>query len=345
MRPSQPVGLNEDYLNGDLDWDFDPGCSDDNLDCLVEASPFLEPQGYTPMDFPYTSDSAEDLPFVNIYEANSFGCSVSSDHHTVKTMVTDDSTDHQSLVSESSQESLDQIFRRVQRPAPVKRATKTGVTNRRLGWKKPKDMPKRYLSAYNIFFQAERKRLHEEESGRRLGFSALGKFIGQRWRSLPDAQRQGYEMEAAKDITRYRREMEVYENARRRKFQRSTEIRARPQSLTVSSFTRIPSPSRISPPLRPVSAQYSPDEFEYSPDPVYSQHSYSSYERPQVVVPEYHYEQPQMVASQAPPPPHQQQPQYQQHNNVQYACYRMTRQEADDYMRRYGSNGATVQNL
>lgn len=346
MGPFQPIDIACDleYLNGDLDWDFDP-----NLDCLVE--PTLLPETTTaaaPMDFPYTKDSTEDLPFVDIKEAQSFGCSESSELHIVKST---DSTDRESLTSESSQESLDQIFRRVQRrPAvtvPVKRTAKAKPvsTSRRGVRRKPKDMPKRPLSGYNFFFQVERKRLFEE-SNHRIGFTELGRLVGQNWRSLPEEELHTFELLAAKDVVRYKREMKVYENARRRKYGHSTKAKIGSQPCSTVSFARTttPSPSRVTPPLRPLTdpvpsrrmSQYVPPQYT-SPrtQPVYSYAGGQQLSQPvQHIVPAHHYEH--------QPMPVERQPQYQQVQNVQYACYRMTRQEAQDYMRQNAGNGATV---
>lgn len=80
-------------------------------------------------------------------------------------------------------------------------------------------MPKRSLSAYNIFFQKQRLRIFEESSlsGERIGFQKLGKTIGERWRNLRSKERREYERIAEKDIARYRKEMDAYEEARRKR--------------------------------------------------------------------------------------------------------------------------------
>ena len=94
--------------------------------------------------------------------------------------------------------------------------------------KKPKDKPKRPLSAYNIFFKEERTRILEalpegdpkpENSGGRkrkkrphgkIGFESLAKVIGQRWQELTADQVDYYKKKAESDMLRYKSEMEKY---------------------------------------------------------------------------------------------------------------------------------------
>lgn len=91
--------------------------------------------------------------------------------------------------------------------------------SRRSGKKKPKGMPKRPLSAYNIFFQQERLRVYEQSSlsGDRVTFEELGKEIGMRWRNLTEKDRKQYDQLADKEIERYRQERDAFEESRRRR--------------------------------------------------------------------------------------------------------------------------------
>ena len=89
----------------------------------------------------------------------------------------------------------------------------SGIVSRRK--KKPKGMPKRPLSAYNLFFRAERSKVLDValQSGERISFEGLGKIIGKRWQQLTNKERQLYDMLASKDTDRYRQEMEIYNDS------------------------------------------------------------------------------------------------------------------------------------
>ena len=110
-------------------------------------------------------------------------------------------------------------------------------------WKKPPDMPRRPLSAYNLFFKHERerlvaevaagminspqgsvassnnddndrkrdstpkaRRLHTKASG--IGFANLAKTIGNKWRSLEPGTRAIFERQAIEEKERYSKEID-----------------------------------------------------------------------------------------------------------------------------------------
>jgi len=88
-------------------------------------------------------------------------------------------------------------------------------------------MPKRPLSAYNLFFQRERqailgdrltqefkvtassKRKHRKTYGK-IGFADMARSIGLRWKQLDSDARREYEKQAKFERERYSKEMEEY---------------------------------------------------------------------------------------------------------------------------------------
>jgi len=123
--------------------------------------------------------------------------------------------------------------------------------------KKPKNKPKRPLSAYNIFFRDERanilagipdkdedeEEVDEEEneegvdgakkksSGKKrkrpphgkIGFESLAKIVGQRWKELKPDELAKYKKLADADMVRYRAEMESYVAKQREGLEQSRE--------------------------------------------------------------------------------------------------------------------------
>jgi hypothetical protein len=123
----------------------------------------------------------------------------------------------------------------------------SGVSPKKKNWKKPKDMPKRPLSAYNLFFADERKRLIEDKdargnvtqgmsldtalrspqsspssSGKKLGFAGLARTVAAKWKTLNPETKLRYEQQADIEKARYKAQMKEYNEQQRIKAQRHT---------------------------------------------------------------------------------------------------------------------------
>jgi hypothetical protein len=106
---------------------------------------------------------------------------------------------HVADADEHSRGSLDSTMLR-DKPAIKKRKGKPR-------WKKPKDMPKRPLSAYNLFFGAERQRLVDSGVSKLGGFSGLAQLVSAKWKTLDDETKAPFLSRAKEEQIRYKREM------------------------------------------------------------------------------------------------------------------------------------------
>jgi len=151
---------------------------------------------------------------------------------------------------------IDQTKSRTKLPV-IKRPTK----------KKPKDKPKRPLSAYNFFFKEEREKIIKvvladdpssvkqdpeddgyldlETIGRlkkedgKVSFEEMGKIVGQRWKNIDPDRLAKYSELASEDTERYKTEMQEY-NGRQEAKMRSEALKPPVSYATASSSPAIP---------------------------------------------------------------------------------------------------------
>jgi len=119
-------------------------------------------------------------------------------------------------------------------PSVASRAQKDDVPKKKrkrrppvIPWKKPKDMPRRPLSAYNIFFREKREEMMSanrpteaasEGGGRKgsasksvgIGFANLARTIAGEWKNLDEKSKAPYIETAREEKERYNREMVVW---------------------------------------------------------------------------------------------------------------------------------------
>jgi hypothetical protein len=91
----------------------------------------------------------------------------------------------------------------------VKAKSNAGKKKRR---HKPKDFPKRPLSAYNIFFKETREQILIDNEGKEdIAFQTMAKEIAARWKELEPGKRERVDSLAKEDMKRYREEVKNYE--------------------------------------------------------------------------------------------------------------------------------------
>lgn len=158
----------------------------------------------------------------------------------------------------------DELSDPADRDAAVKAGTKgtkkTPRKRRRIS-KKPDDMPRRPLSAYNIYFRdqrrqmvdAERERLEREGRERlgdayvppvedpKIGFEHMAKTIAKSWKQLAPEELEVYKALAKQDTERYNRETEEYQKELARRSREERERMARERASSVPTSVSMPS--------------------------------------------------------------------------------------------------------
>eukprot|EP00797_Seminavis_robusta_P026269 Sro473_g150140.2 (339) ;mRNA; r:41459-42646 len=143
--------------------------------------------------------------------------------------------------------------------ASGKKPQKEVKKKRQFRARKPKDMPRRPLSAYNIFFKEERARLLAERQaqgaavgGEKIGFEKMAKTIGKRWKSLTEQELGRFKVLANEDTERYRKEMDAYNHELAMKGRRQREESSRKRAdeekaRTQPSSAGLPTPQQQQP--------------------------------------------------------------------------------------------------
>eukprot|EP00541_Cyclophora_tenuis_P014890 CAMPEP_0116555482 /NCGR_PEP_ID=MMETSP0397-20121206/8172_1 /TAXON_ID=216820 /ORGANISM="Cyclophora tenuis, Strain ECT3854" /LENGTH=361 /DNA_ID=CAMNT_0004080759 /DNA_START=46 /DNA_END=1131 /DNA_ORIENTATION=+ len=144
-------------------------------------------------------------------------------------------------------------------------AHKAGKTAKKRTWKKPKDKPKRPLSAYNLFFQHEREKiissipddkstvsvddnLSEEAKRRRhrkthgkIGFAALARSIADKWKKIDDSSRSVFEARAEVEKQRYKKELDAWMKLKKERGESTKSKKKSKPAVTVAQKIAPPS--------------------------------------------------------------------------------------------------------
>ncbi|XP_074316762.1 FACT complex subunit SSRP1 [Silene latifolia] len=94
---------------------------------------------------------------------------------------------------------------------PSKDGDDDGSKKRKPKRKKDPNAPKKPLTAFLAFSQAERENIKKEHPG--IAFTDVGKALGEKWRSLSAEEKAPYEAKAQVDKTRYNSEKDDYKQS------------------------------------------------------------------------------------------------------------------------------------
>ncbi|CAO3699883.1 hypothetical protein G6F70_007185 [Rhizopus microsporus] len=88
--------------------------------------------------------------------------------------------------------------------APTKVSKRASPDDKKKRGKKDPNAPKRALSAYMFFSQANREKVIKENPGAKFG--EIGKILGARWKELSDEEKKPFVEQAEADKKRYEEE-------------------------------------------------------------------------------------------------------------------------------------------
>jgi hypothetical protein len=74
--------------------------------------------------------------------------------------------------------------------------------------------PRRPLTAYNLFFKDERKKMQKENGNMRIDFNILTKTMNMRWKALSAESVLRYKAIAERDLARYKKDVEAFGDRR-----------------------------------------------------------------------------------------------------------------------------------
>jgi hypothetical protein len=126
-----------------------------------------------------------------------------------------------------------------------------GSASKKKPSKETSNKPKRPLSAYNLFFKAERERILKNikqpshkprRSHGKIGFADLARNVAERWKSLDALERRRFEELATQDKDRYEREVEAWNQARVKKLTVKSEQATNAKCGHVEPFDLTPLP-------------------------------------------------------------------------------------------------------